>query len=64
VVDAWAGVVYTKKEFISVNLKLKHYGLDKSIEGSSEHIIKNTDGRINLHILEGFNVMEKIDMPP
>jgi hypothetical protein len=40
VVDAWAGSVYTKKEFSNVNEKLYYYGISNNIAGSSQHIIK------------------------
>jgi hypothetical protein len=31
VVDAWAGHVYTKKEFSAVNKKLYYYGINNNI---------------------------------
>ena len=40
VVDAWAGSVYTKKEFSNVNEKLYYYGISNNITGLSQHIIK------------------------
>ncbi len=40
VVDAWAGHVYTKKEFSAVNNKLYYYGISNNITGVSQHIIK------------------------
>jgi hypothetical protein len=40
VVDAWAGSVYTKKEFSNVNKKLYYYGISNNITGVSQHIIK------------------------
>ena len=40
VVDAWAGSVYTKKEFSNVNKKLYYYGISNDITGVSQHIIK------------------------
>jgi RHS repeat-associated protein len=40
VVDAWAGSVYTKKEFSNVNKKLYYYGVSNDITGVSQHIIK------------------------
>jgi hypothetical protein len=40
VVDAWAGHVYTKKEFSAVNEKLYYYGINNNITGETQHIIK------------------------
>jgi hypothetical protein len=37
---AWAGHVYTKKEFSAVNEKLYYYGINNNITGETQHIIK------------------------
>ncbi|VVH66021.1 hypothetical protein BSPLISOX_2527 [uncultured Gammaproteobacteria bacterium] len=40
VVDAWAGHVYTKKEFSVANTTFPHYGINNNITGKAQHIIK------------------------
>jgi hypothetical protein len=38
--DAWAGHVYTKKEFSVANTTFPHYGINNNITGKAQHIIK------------------------
>jgi RHS repeat-associated protein len=52
VVDAWAGHVYTKKEFSDVNEKLYYYGINNNITGETQHIIKYVGSGVSYRTYE------------
>jgi hypothetical protein len=50
VVDAWAGHVYTKKEFSVANTTFPHYGINNNITGKAQHIIKYAGSGVSINM--------------
>ncbi len=62
VVDAWAGSVYTKKEFSNVNEKLYYYGISNNITGLSQHIIKYVGSGVSYRTYQKNKMDSEISM--
>jgi hypothetical protein len=60
--DAWAGHVYTKKEFSAVNEKLYYYGINNNITGETQHIIKYVGSGVSYRTYEKNKMNSEVSM--